>query len=180
MRQPRAVFLDRDGVLNAAIVKDGKPSPPTGLNEIIIPSDVPQALKMLKRAGFLLFGATNQPDVARGTTPRDLVETINQHLIQQLGLDDIRVCFHDDGDQCSCRKPLPGLLYTLATEYQIDLKNSFMIGDRWKDITAGQRAGCKTIWLDHQYKEARPEKPPNFTTTTLQQATDWIVNNYCT
>ncbi|OGT41555.1 MAG: D,D-heptose 1,7-bisphosphate phosphatase [Gammaproteobacteria bacterium RIFCSPHIGHO2_12_FULL_37_34] len=173
----RAVFLDRDGVLNQAIVVDGKPYSPHTLDAVIILKDAHSALSILKQAHFLLIGATNQPDVTRGTTTRAMVESINKILLDALPLDEIRVCYHDDADQCDCRKPLPGLLLQAAYEYDIDLKNSFMIGDRWKDVAAGKSAGCQTIWLNYHYQEAFLAKPPDFTTASLLEAATWIVRS---
>jgi D-glycero-D-manno-heptose 1,7-bisphosphate phosphatase len=175
--QRKAIFLDRDGVLNSAIIRDGKPYPPASLSELHIPDDVPLALSELKSAGFMLIGATNQPDVARGTTPRTLVEAINTEIMKTCPLDEIRVCYHDDADACKCRKPLPGLLFDAAYDYVIDLKQSIMIGDRWKDIEAGQRAGCKTIWLNQQYSEKAPKNAPDFIAKNLKEAAEWIINN---
>jgi D-glycero-D-manno-heptose 1,7-bisphosphate phosphatase len=175
MRQ-KAVFLDRDGVLNNSIVKNGKPYPPATLAELRTSVDVLPALTQLKSEGYLLIGITNQPDVARGTTLRSMVEAINAALMHQFPLNEIRVCYHDDHDNCTCRKPLPGLLFQAANDYEIDLEQSFMIGDRWKDIEAGQQAGCKTIWLNYQYEEKQPNPPANFTTTTLLEASNWILN----
>lgn len=172
----KAVFLDRDGVLNEAIVKNGKPYSPASLAELIIPEDVQAALQLLKSLGYLLIGATNQPDVARGTATRSTVETINQQLMQCLPLDDIRVCYHDDNDNCHCRKPAAGLLLQAACDFKINLKNSFMIGDRWKDIAAGQQAGCKTIWLNKNYQETAP-KQPDFIVTSLYEAAIWVKQN---
>lgn len=171
----KAVFLDRDGVLNAAVVKNGKPYPPQSVSEVVIPEDVLSALTLLKENGYTLIGATNQPDVARGATTKETVEAINQYLMDHLPLDEIRVCFHDDCDGCQCRKPLPGLLTQAARECYIDLKESYMIGDRWKDIAAGQEAGCKTIWLNYQYAEKSPEKAPSMIVTSLSEAATWIV-----
>ena len=130
----------------------------------------------LKKAGFLLIGATNQPDVARGKTEREVVESINQYLLAKLPLDEIYVCYHDDVDQCLCRKPGPGLLLKAAKQHGIDLSKSFMVGDRWKDIAAGKRAGCRTIWLDYHYQEPFLTAAPDFTTATLMGAASWIVN----
>lgn len=172
----KAVFLDRDGVLNSAIVKNNKPYPPASLNELYIPDDVPHGLAALKAAGYVLIGATNQPDVARGTTPRELVESINARVMQVCALDDIRVCYHDDLHNCHCRKPLPGLIIEAANDHAIDLKNSIMIGDRWKDIEAGQKAGCKTIWLNQNYAEKSPEAP-DFIATSFREAIEWILIN---
>lgn len=173
----KAIFLDRDGVLNAAIVRNGKPYPPSSLSELSIPKDVPSALNSLKAAGFVLIGATNQPDVARGSTLRSLVEAINAEIMKTCPLDEIRVCYHDDVDGCMCRKPLPGLLLDAANDYSLDLSQSVMIGDRWKDIEAGQRAGCKTIWLDQKYAEKAPEKAPDFIASNLTEAVEWIKLN---
>lgn len=174
----RAIFLDRDGVLNKSIIKNGKPYPPANLAEFSIPDDVKPALMTLKSAGFLLIGATNQPDVARGTTPKSLVEAINAELMNELPLDEIRVCYHDDADQCACRKPLPGLMLQAAEDYNIDLQKSVMIGDRWKDIEAGQLAGCKTIWINNNYQEPAPKKSPDLTALTMQEASHWIMQNF--
>jgi D-glycero-D-manno-heptose 1,7-bisphosphate phosphatase len=169
----RAVFLDRDGVLNAAIVREGKPYPPANIDELIIPSDVLSALTMLKKAGFMLIVVTNQPDVARGKTTQESVDIIHQHLCEHLPLDVIRVCAHDDRDNCDCRKPLPGLLIQAAQDYNIELEQSYMIGDRWRDIEAGQAAGCVSIFLDYGYLEKRPEAP-DYIAQSLQQAAEWI------
>src|SRR5687767_14116654 len=97
----KALFLDRDGVLNVAIIKNGKPYPPATLAQLNIADDVLPALQLAKSLGYLLIGATNQPDVARGVTQREFVETINQKLMQILPLDEIRVCYHDDQDNCT-------------------------------------------------------------------------------
>jgi D-glycero-D-manno-heptose 1,7-bisphosphate phosphatase len=170
----RAVFLDRDGVLNRAVVLDGKPHPPAGVNELEILPGVAQACNALHRAGFLLIAVTNQPDVARGAQQREVVEKINQVLQTCLLLDDVRVCYHDDADCCPCRKPEPGLLVSAANDWRIDLSASFMIGDRWKDIEAGRRAGCKTIFVDYYYVEREPDNP-GYRTGSLAEAADWIL-----
>lgn len=179
MKKRKAVFLDRDGVLNQAIVRDGKPYTPASLAELVVTQDALPALKTLKAAGFMLIGATNQPDVARGTTSKAIVEEINTELMQQLPLDEIRVCFHDDADDCDCRKPKAGLLLQAAKEHDIELKDSVMIGDRWKDIAAGQAAGCKTIWINHSYQEPGPKVPPDYTAHSLQESAAWIIENLC-
>jgi D-glycero-D-manno-heptose 1,7-bisphosphate phosphatase len=170
----RAVFLDRDGVLNRALLVEGKPLPPASLLEFEILPGVAQACKALKEAGFLLIVVTNQPDVARGTQKREVVEAINDALLTELALDDIKVCYHDDRDQCSCRKPLPGLLMEAAREWQIDLSSSFMVGDRWKDIESGRQAGCRTILIDRQYQEAMLSAPDH-RVDSLAEVPDWIL-----
>lgn len=174
MRQ-KAIFLDRDGVLNKAVIKNNLPYPPSSIAELVIVDDAQEALKQLKTFNFLLIGATNQPDVARGKTSVHCVEEINQQLIKTLSLDEIRVCYHDDADQCKCRKPLPGLIMSAAKDYNIDLSLSYMIGDRWRDIEAGSRAGCKTIWLRNDYKEKKPMTTPTYIADSLLQAAEWIL-----
>lgn len=154
-----AVFLDRDGVLNRAFVRDGKPFPPACLSELEILPGVPEALAALKAEGYLLVVVTNQPDVARGTSQQEEVEAMHARLLSQLPLDRIETCFHDDADCCGCRKPLPGLLLAAAETLRIELSSSFMVGDRWRDIEAGRRAGCGTIFIDYGYAERQPACP---------------------
>jgi D-glycero-D-manno-heptose 1,7-bisphosphate phosphatase len=155
----RAVFLDRDGIINRAVVRDGKPYPPRSLADLEIPEDVPPSLEALRRAGYLLIVVTNQPDVARGTQKREVVDAINARLLSTLPLDEIKVCFGTDSETCACYKPRPGMLLEAANQYGIDLQRSYMVGDRWRDVGAGQAAGCFTIFVDYGYQERRPDNP---------------------
>ncbi|TAL75480.1 MAG: HAD family hydrolase [Burkholderiaceae bacterium] len=165
----RAVFLDRDGVINLAVVRDGKPYPPANLAALQILPGVSDALQALHLASYLLIVVTNQPDVARGTTSRAVVEEMNDYLSGQLPIDEFRTCFHDNADNCDCRKPKPGALIAAAKLHGIDLAESYMIGDRWRDILAGQQAGCKTIFIDYGYDEKQPESV-DFRVQSLAQA----------
>jgi len=171
----RAVFLDRDGVLNEAVVRDGLPCPPAGIDELRIVPDAALALNRLKRAGFRLIVVTNQPDVARGAQSRETVDAIHRVIARALPIDDFLVCCHDDADRCSCRKPQPGLLLEAAAHHGIDLRRSFLIGDRWRDIDAGAAVGCRTIWIDRHYTERAPRHPPDFRTESLTAAADAIL-----
>lgn len=171
----RAVFLDRDGVINQAIVRDGKPYPPSDADHVVVLPGVPAALHSLKAAGYLLIVATNQPDVARGRQTREQVEAIHARLAEQLPIDDFRVCYHDDGDGCGCRKPKPGLMTDAARDHRIDLAASVMVGDRWRDVEAGQRAGCRTVFVDYGYAERRPDRP-DVVTASLHEAATWILH----
>jgi D-glycero-D-manno-heptose 1,7-bisphosphate phosphatase len=164
----RAVFLDRDGVINRAILRKGRPYPPANLNELEILPGVLEALNKLHNANYLLIVVTNQPDVARGVTEKGSIQKINNYLATQLPLDDFKICYHDDIDNCKCRKPLPGLLLMASKEYEIDLTKSFMVGDRWRDIKAGKSAGCKTFFIDYGYDEKQPEMPDFIVTSLLQ------------
>ena len=159
-QKSRAVFLDRDGVINYAVVRDGKPYPPSNLAELRITPGTESALKELKGRGFKLIVVTNQPDVARGLQTQAAVETINQALSSSLPLDDIFVCYHSDDDHCDCRKPKPGMLLDAAKKHNIDLARSYLVGDRWRDIDAGHNAGCKTILVDSGYNERMPAQAP--------------------
>ncbi|HMJ60164.1 MAG TPA: HAD family hydrolase [Bryobacteraceae bacterium] len=176
MNLRRAVFLDRDGVLNEPVLRDGRPYPPSGLDELILVPDAEASLARLKQQGFLLLVVTNQPDVRRGTSTQAAVEKINQYLADKLPLDEFFICYHDDSDRCDCRKPLPGLFTKAAAKHGIDLVNSYMIGDRWRDIDAGSAAGCRTILIDRHYHERKPEAEPDCVVESLAQACDWILH----
>lgn len=148
--------MDRDGVINRAVVRDGKPYPPSNLDTLEILPGVAGAMNALHDAGWLLIVVTNQPDVSRGTVLRADVEAINQYLRRRLPIDEIYTCYHDSVDRCECRKPLPGSLLAAATQHGIDLSASYMVGDRWRDTEAGRRAGCTTIFIDYGYAEEQP------------------------
>ncbi|MCX6064137.1 MAG: HAD family hydrolase [Chloroflexi bacterium] len=158
-----AVFLDRDGIINRAIVRAGKPYPPERLEQVEILPGTASSLKQLQAAGMVLIGITNQPDVARGTQFRAMVEAINALLEAMLPIREIFVCYHDNADHCDCRKPKPGLILQAAEKYGIDLSRSWMVGDRWKDVAAGQAAGLKTIFVDYHYAEPYLGSPADFT-----------------
>ena len=170
----RAVFLDRDGVLNRGVVRQGKPHPPGSLAEVEILPGVPEACRRLEGAGLLLIGATNQPDVARGKQTREEVLRINQRILESLPVLEIRTCFHDDADGCACRKPRPGLLLEAARDHGIDLRRSFMVGDRWSDVGAGTAAGCLTFLITAPYNE-RERCSPDYDVADLADAAGRIV-----
>jgi len=172
----RAVFLDRDGVINRALERDSKPYPPRSLAEFEILREVPAACKKLKRAGYLLVVATNQPDVGRGTLTKEMVETIHAEMCRRLPIDRVDVCYHPGQGQshCACRKPKPGMLLRAAHELGIDLRRSWMVGDRWRDVDCGQAAGCRTIFIDRGYAEELRQKP-DFSAGSLGEAADIIL-----
>ena len=172
----RAVFLDRDGVINRALEREGLPYPPRSLSEFEILPDVPAACARLKQAGFLLVVVTNQPDVGRGTLQQEIIEAIHAGMCQQLPIDRVEVCYHPGrgASDCDCRKPKPGMLLRAAKALGIDLAQSWMVGDRWRDIDCGHAAGCRTIFIDRGYAEELRQKP-HFSAGNLAQATDIIL-----
>jgi D-glycero-D-manno-heptose 1,7-bisphosphate phosphatase len=172
----RAIFLDRDGVINRPLIRDGKPYPPVSIHEFEILPGVTEACRVFKELGFLLVVATNQPDVGRGTIPLEAVETVHRWLVQQLPIDRVMVCFHGGtafGDPCDCRKPQPGMLLEAAEAMKIDLAKSFMIGDRWRDVDCGFSAGCQTIFIDWGYEE-KLNREPDFRARDLLDAAQLI------
>lgn len=152
-----AVFLDRDGVINRSIVRARIPCAPRSLDELELLPGVEEAVSSLRAGGYRLIVVTNQPDVARGITPAAVADSINDRIRSELGLDAVYMCVHDDRDACSCRKPMPGLITRAATELGLDLSTSHLVGDRWRDIEAGRRAGCSTFFLDRRSRERRPQ-----------------------
>lgn len=156
-----AVFLDRDGTLNRQVVRNGRPFPPAQLEEFELFPDVPAACRALKAAGYALVVATNQPDVGRGTQPQAIVEAMHARLQQLIPeLDRIEVCYDPGrGEPSRRRKPEPGMILDAAASLGLDLTRSWMVGDRWRDIDCGRRAGLRTIFLDFGYTEELRERP---------------------
>jgi D-glycero-D-manno-heptose 1,7-bisphosphate phosphatase len=168
--------LDRDGVINRSLERDHKPFAPRNLDEFEVLPEVPAACAKLKAAGFLLVVATNQPDVGRGTLKKEIVEKIHAHLMAQLPIDRVEACFHPGQglSDCDCRKPKPGMLFRAARELGIDLAQSWMVGDRWRDVDCGHAAGCRTIFIDRGYAEELKQKP-DFSARHLAGAADIIL-----
>jgi len=166
--------LDRDGVINEAQIVDGKPFPPHSLNDFRYLPGVVEGIGRLRNAGYLVIVVTNQPDVSKGAQDKKIVEQMNQKIIEDNLCDDIKVCFHVDADGCTCRKPKPGMILEAAAKWHIDLKSSFMVGDRWRDIEAGNLAGCTTFFIDYGYQEKKPDKP-GYIVQSLEDAVDHIL-----
>ena len=175
-RSRRAVFLDRDGVINRAIVRNGKPYAPTTLAELEILPGVQEALGRLRRAGWLNVVVTNQPDVGAGRVAREVVDAMHERLLKELPIDAVKVCCHVDADRCACRKPMPGMLLEAAAELDVNLEASFVVGDRWRDIEAGQRAGCRCFFVACGYSEKGPEKP-YLAVNSLAEAAGFILQS---
>jgi D-glycero-D-manno-heptose 1,7-bisphosphate phosphatase len=173
-----AVFLDRDGVINQAIIRDCKPYPPASLEDVVFFPGTFEAIQSLRSSGYIVIVVTNQPDVARGAQSKEVVESIHGIIRQQLQVDDIKVCYHTDEDDCQCRKPKPGMILNAAREYNIDLTKSYMIGDRWRDIEAGKAAGCKTILVRPEISYNEPQaEGADAVVDSLYEAAAFILKN---
>ena len=147
----RAMFLDRDGVLNELVKRDGGYySPRVSSSFRIIPESV-EITKRTKELGYLNIVISNQPDVARGYMDGSELEKMTRALIDELTIDDVFYCTHDDADLCHCRKPAPGLFNQAADRWEIDLKHSYMIGDTCKDVEAAKNASVECLLLDRTY-----------------------------
>jgi len=172
----KAVFLDRDGVLIRAKVILNKPFPPSNMEEMEILPGVQEGIQLLKHAGFKLIVITNQPDVARGTADIDIVNKMNNYIYTELGIHEIKCCFHDDSENCSCRKPKPGMIYEAEKEWNIDLALSYLIGDRWRDIETANNTDITTILIDYQYDEKKVKA--DFECKNFEEAVNFILKIY--
>jgi D-glycero-D-manno-heptose 1,7-bisphosphate phosphatase len=169
------VFLDRDGVLNEIVFRNGAVGSPRLLSELEVVPHAADSLRELKAAGYLLICTTNQPEIRTKELLPENLEAINAELRRQLPLDDLLMCLHTDADGCDCRKPKPGMLLQAAERYDIDLPASFMVGDRWRDVDAGANAGCTTVFVDGGYDDRTPEHAPDVKVRSLREAASWIL-----
>ena len=172
-----AIFLDRDGTLNAPVVHDGKPYPPTNVDEFVLLDGVIESCANLRAAGYVLVVATNQPDVGRGIQSRESVEAMHAKLLRLVpSITHIEVCYAPGGETPPSpnRKPAPGMVLNAARELGLDLSRSWMIGDRWRDIDCGQNAGLRTIFIDWGYDE-KLRAQPSFVTKTFAGAAGIIL-----
>ena len=152
----KAIFLDRDGVINEVVFRGGnniKPIAPWKFEEFKLVQGIKKPLTKLSQMEFHLFIVTNQPDIAKGIIKSSIVKKMNDIVMNELPIDEIMVCSHIDSDNCNCRKPKPGMIISLAKKWGINLEDSFLIGDNWKDIESGKAAGCRTILIDKLYNK---------------------------
>ncbi len=167
----KAIFLDRDGVINKTIIRSGKPYSPGDMSQVEIIAGVNLALDKFRYLNFEIIVVTNQPNIARGIDHPKFLIDVHNYLKSELSIENFYICPHDDSDNCICRKPLPGLLMIASQELDINLSDSYMIGDRWKDIEAGQQAGCTCFFINYGYDEKQPKKPYTEVNSLLEAAT---------
>ena len=176
----RAVFLDRDGVLNRPVIKGGLPYPPARIEDFELYPDVADGCARLDAKGFVLVVVTNQPDVGRGTQNVEAVEAMHRKMLMALPqIARIEVCTHAGsryGEPCYCRKPLPGMLYRAAHYLAVDLTASYLIGDRWRDVDCARAAGCKSVFVERHYSESL-RGPPDFTVESFSGAVEVILRD---
>jgi len=170
----KAVFLDRDGVLSKTHIKKGKSFAVKKLKDFKLFSGSKESVKKLKLAGFMVIVVTNQPDVGKKIIPKIVLKKMHDRLKNKTKVDAIYSCIHSQNDNCYCRKPKPGMILNAAKKHNINLKKSFMIGDRSSDILAGKKAKCRSIFLDKKYFEKKP-KVQEATFNNLMQATNYIL-----
>lgn len=171
-----AVFLDRDGVLNRVVVRDGKVASPRTVEELQVEPEALATLTALKAAGYLLLVVTNQPDVSRGLMSVEALGALHARLAEALPLDEIAACLHDNADACGCRKPKPGLVLDLAQRHGVDLRRSWLIGDQDRDIACGKAAGCNTILLERDYNSGM-DTDASQVVETLSQSLAYILKS---
>ncbi len=143
----KAVFLDRDGVVNKLVVINGERTSPKSLDQFEIFPNLSQVLSKI-REQYLIIIITNQPDIARKKLSVTELEKMHAKLREQIEIDDLYVCEHDDVDNCLCRKPKPGLIINAAKKWNIDLMNSIIVGDSWRDMLAGEKVGLTKYYVD--------------------------------
>jgi len=175
MIERRAVFLDRDGILVIPEMRDGRSYAPRNLAGFRLYPEAKAALTRLKEVGYLLVVVTNQPDVGKGLISQSTLDQMHDRIRNELCVDRIEVCSHTQSDECSCRKPKPGMLFNAARDCRIDLKNSFMVGDRASDVEAGIAAGCETIFVDLNYDSELKPKSAHHTVRSIAEAADIIL-----
>ncbi|HEY9642516.1 MAG TPA: HAD family hydrolase [Coleofasciculaceae cyanobacterium] len=166
------VFLDRDGVINNIVWRQGMPVSPRTFSEFVLADGIQEAVQRLKAAALPVFVVTNQPDIARHKMTAEALEQMTAAVYQALPIDDLRICPHDNDDDCACRKPRPGMLIELAQQWPIDLSRSFIVGDSWKDMAAGKQAGCRTVLIARDYNR---ETAADFAVTDVLAAATLIL-----
>jgi len=171
----RAIFLDRDGVLVIPEFRGGRSFAPRKLKDFRIYPKAAESARRLKDAGYTLVVVTNQPDVGNGLIDRSIVEQMHQKLRATVPVDAIEVCYHTNVDNCDCRKPKPGMLLRAAERLGLDCRRSVMVGDRWSDVEAAKAAGCRSIFINLNYRDRRPEQP-DFVVSSFTQAADLILS----
>ena len=172
----KAVFFDRDGVLVVPNIKNGKSFAPRKIKDFKIYKSSVEQVNIIKNLGYKIFVVTNQPDVSRGVILKKTLNKMHYNLKKKLKIDKIFTCVHTPEKKCKCRKPSPTMILRAANTYGINLKKSFLVGDRLTDIVSGKKAGCRTVFIDRNYKEKKPINQ-DVSVSNLKEATKFIKLN---
>jgi len=175
MVKRKAVFFDRDGVLNQTFIKNGKPYAPRNIKDFKIFFNAETVLKYLVSLNYLIIVVTNQPDVGNGDIKKDIVIEMHDIIFNSLPVKEVFVCYHSQDQNCLCRKPKTGMLEEAKKKFNLDIKNSFLVGDRFSDIEAGKKFKLKTIMLGHGYGE-NSDVNPDFKIKKLEDLKRIILN----
>lgn len=149
----KAVFLDRDGVVNRPIIRKRKPYAPRALFQFKIYKDVKLSITKLIENNFLIIIVTNQPDIGNGLMKKKELDLIHKKLRSHIHIDEIYSCTHSQKEKCKCRKPSPFFLLKAKRKYNIDLFKSYFIGDRYTDMLTAKNANCRPVFIDRNYFE---------------------------
>ena len=169
----KAIFLDRDGVLNKPKIINGKPFAPTKFQDFKVYANAAEVVNNFKKHFYKIIVVTNQKDVGKGIISMDVLDRMHKSLLKLLPIDEIKVCICVD--ECECYKPNPGMLLEAKNKWNLHLKECYIIGDSWRDIGAGYNAGCKTILIDRKYQMPMPYKP-DIIVNSLKEAEKKVLN----
>ena len=156
MVKNKAIFLDRDGVLNIPRIINGKSFAPKKFKDFKLYPNTISNCKKLKNKNYLLIVITNQPDIQRKKIKIEELKNMHEKLYRAINYDDL-YCSYTDNNKSYYRKPNPGMLVRAVKKNKININKSFMIGDRWSDIECAKRVKCKSVFIDRDYNEAKPK-----------------------
>ena len=174
LKMKRAAFFDRDGTLNLPTIRDGRAYAPLSEADFRIYPEAKEALTLVNEAGLVNLVVTNQPELATGDLNPESLKAMHKTLRDALPIEAVYVCPHHSSEGCECHKPGPKLLLQAAEEWDLDLGSSFLVGDRWRDILAGDNVGCTTILIDRPYSG---DCNPHYRVPDLKSAADCILQN---
>lgn len=167
----KAVFLDRDGVINAIVSRGGKLSVPFSVNEFKVIEGAREAVALLKAHGFVCIVVTNQPDIARGNLSEKNLSAIHKYMQKETGVEAVYFCPHSKDGECNCKKPAMGMVQDAVREHGIVLAESWLVGDRWRDIQMAKNAGLKSILVvTDATKEDVVPMEPDYSVKNLSEA----------
>ena len=171
-RLSAAVFIDRDGTLMKDVDYCGDP------REVEVFQGAPEALRKLKERGYKIVIVTNQSGIGRGYFTEQAYRAVEKEVARQTGadlIDGTYFCPHAPAEECDCRKPAPGMVLRAANEHDLDLGQSFFIGDKDSDVECGRRAGTKTILVQTGYGKNADQRDADFIAADLQEAAHIIL-----